>query len=67
MGMSEYKSSNNKWFRYILVVINNSSKYTWSNLLKNTTGQSVPDEFSNNLSSSKPKLNKIESDWGAET
>ena len=34
---SEYKKSNNKWFRYIFIIIDNFSKFVWAIPLKNKT------------------------------
>ena len=62
----DYKTSNNKGFRYIFVIIDNFSKYLWAIPLKNKNSQTITDEFSNILSTSKRKPLKIESDRGAE-
>ena len=64
--MIDYKISNNKGFRYIFIVIDNLSKYLWAIPLKNKYSQTITNEFSNNLSTSKRKLLKIESDRGFE-
>ena len=63
---SDYKTSNNKGFRYIFVVIDNYSKYLWTTPLKNKYSQTVTNEFSNILTTSKRKPVKIESDRGTE-
>ena len=63
---SEYKTSNNKGFRYILVIIDNYSIYLWAIPLKNNYSQTITNEFSNILTTSKRKLLKIESDRGGE-
>ena len=63
---SDYKTSNNKGFRYIFVVIDNFSKYLWAIPLKNKYRQTIANEFSNILTTSKRKPNKIESDRGTE-
>ena len=61
-----YKTSNNKAFRYIFVIIDNFSKYLWCIPLKNENSKTVTDEFSNMLSTSKRSLVNLESDSGAE-
>ena len=63
---SDYKTSNNKGFRYIFIVIDNFSEYLWAIPLKNKYGERVAKEFSNILSSSKRSPLKIESDRGKE-
>ena len=63
---SDYKTSNNKGFRYIFIVIDNFSKYLWAIPLKNKYSQNITKEFSNILSKSKRKPLKIESDRGTE-
>ena len=63
---SDYKTSNNKGFRYIFIVIDNFSKYLWAIPLKNKYSQTITNEFSNILSTSKRKPIKIESDGGTE-
>ena len=64
--MIDYKISNNKGFRYIFIVIDNFSKYLWAIPLKNKYSQTIANEFSNILSTSKRKPNKLESDRGTE-
>ena len=63
---SDYKTSNNKGFRYIIIVVDNFSKYLWAIPLKNKYGQTITNEFSNILTTSKRKPLRIESDPGAE-
>ena len=64
--MIDYKISNNKGFRYIFIVIDNFSKYLWAIPLKNKYSQTITNEFSNILKTSKRKPLKIESDGGSE-
>ena len=64
--MIDYKISNNKRFRYIFVIVDNFSKYLWAILLINKLSQTIKNEFSSNLSTSKRKPFKIESDRGTE-
>ena len=63
---SDYKTSNNKGFIYIFFLIDNFSKNLWAILLKNEYGQTITNEFSNILTTSKRRLLKLESDRGAE-
>ena len=64
--MIDYKISNNKGFRYIFIIIDNYSKYLWAIPLKNKYSQTITNEFSNILTTSKRKPLKIESDRGTE-
>ena len=63
---SDYKTSNNKGYRYIIIVIDNFSKYFWAIPLKNKYSQTITNEFSNTLTKSKRKPLKLESDRGTE-
>ena len=63
---SDYKTSNNKGYRYIFIIIDNFSKYLWAIPLKNKYSQTITNEFSNILTTSKRKPLKIESDRGSE-
>ena len=62
----DYKTSNNKGFRYIFIVIDNFSKYLWAIPLKNKYSQTITNEFSNIITTSKRKPLKLESDRGTE-
>ena len=64
--MIDYKTTNNKGFRYIFIIIDNFSKYLWAIPLKNKYSQTITNEFSNILSTSKRKPLKLESDRGTE-
>ena len=64
--MIDYKILNNKRFRYIFIAIDNFSKYLFAIPLKNKYSQTITNEFSNILSTSKRKPIKIESDRGSE-
>ena len=64
--MIDYKISNNKGFRYIFVIIDKYSNCLWAIPLKNKYSQTITNEFSKILSSSKRSPLKIESDRGAE-
>ena len=63
---SDYKISNNKGFRYIFIIIDNYSKYLWAIPLKNKYSQTITNEFSKILITSKRKPLKLESDRGSE-
>ena len=65
-NMIDYKISNNKGFRYIFIIIVNYSKYLWAIPPKNKYKQTITNEFSNILKTSKRKPLKIESDRGTE-
>ena len=62
--MVDYKTSNNKGFRYKFVILDNFSNYLWAVLLKNKYSQAITQEFSKILTTSKRKPLKIESDRG---
>ena len=64
--MIDYKTSNNKGYRYIFIIIDNFSKYLLAIPLKNEYSQTITNEFSNILTTSKRKPLKIESDRGTE-
>ena len=64
--MIDYKISNNKGFRYIFIIVDNFSKYLWTIPLKNKYSQTITNEFSNIITTSKRKPLKIESDRGTE-
>ena len=64
--MIDYKISNNKGYRYIFIIIDNYSKYLWSVPLRNKYSQTITNEFSNILTTSKRKTLKIQSDRGTE-
>ena len=62
----DYKTSNNKRYRYIFIIIDTFSKNWWAIPHKNKNSQAIRQEFSNILSTSKRYLVKIESDRGPE-
>ena len=51
--MIDYKISYNKGFRYIFIIVDNFSKYWWGIPLKNKYSQTITNEFSNILTTSK--------------
>ena len=66
LDMNEYGPKNNKGDRYILVVIDNFSKFGWTTPLKNKDAQSITDAFSEIIKSSNRKPNLLETDDGKE-
>ena len=64
--MIDYKISNNKSYRCIFIVIHIFSKYLWAIPLKNKYCQTITNELSIILTTSKRKPLKIESDRGSE-
>ena len=59
---SDYKTSNNKGFRCIFVIIDNFSNFLWAIPPKIKNSQTITQEFSKFLSTSKRKPSKIEFD-----
>ena len=66
LDLKDYGTKNNRNYRYVLVIIDNFSKYGWTIPLKNKNAQTIKDSFENILISSKRKPNLIESDRGRE-
>ena len=66
LDMNDYGPKNNKGYRYILVVIDNVSKFGWTIPLKNKFSQSITDAFSEIIKSSNRKPNLLETDDGKE-
>ena len=64
--LKDYGPENNRNHRYVLVIIDNFSKYGWTVPLKNKNAQTIKDSFENILISSKRKPNLIETDPGKE-
>ena len=62
----DYKISNNKNYRYIFIIIDNFSKYLLAIPFKNKYSQTITNEFSNILTTSKRSPVKLESDRGSE-
>ena len=63
--MKDYGPENNRGYRYVLVVIDNFSKFGWTITLKKNP-QTIKDSFENILIISKRKPNLFESDTGKE-
>ena len=64
--MKDYGPTNNRGYRYVLVTIDNFSKYGWTLPLKNKNAQTIKDSFENILISSKRKPYLMETDRGKE-
>ena len=66
LDLKDYGSENNRGYRYVLVVIDNFSKFGWTTSPKNKNAQTIKDSFENILISSKRKPGLIETDRGKE-
>ena len=66
LDLKDYGPENNRGYRYVLVTIDNFSKYGWTIPLKNKNAQTIKDSFENILINSKRKPNLIETDRGKE-
>ena len=66
LDLKDYGPENNRGYRYVLVIIDNFSKFGWTIPLKNKSAQTIKDSFENILINSKRKPNLIESDRGKE-
>ena len=66
LDLKDYGPENNRGYRYVLVTIDNFSKFGWTVPLKNKNAQTIKDSFENNLTNSKRKPNLIETDRGKE-
>ena len=66
LDMNDYNPKNNNGYRYIVVIIDNFSKFGWKTPLQNKYAQTITDEFSLIINKSKRKPNLIETDDGKE-
>ena len=66
LDLKDYGPENNKNYRYVLVIIDNFSKFGWTVPFKNKSAQLIKDSFENILISSKRRPNLIKSDRGKE-
>ena len=66
LDLKDYGPENNRGYRYVLVTIDNFSKYGWTIPLKNKNAQTIKDSFENILISSKRKPNLFKTDHGKE-
>ena len=66
IDVKDYGRENNRGYRYVLVTIDNFSKFGWTIPLKTKNAQTRKDSFENILTNSKREPNLIESDRGKE-
>ena len=66
LDLKDYGPKNNRGCRYVLVVIDNFSKFGWTIPLKNKNAQTIKDSFENILINSKRSPNLIETNRGKE-
>ena len=66
LDMNDYGPKNNRGYRFILVVVDNFSKFGWTVALKNKYAQSITDAFSQIIKTSNRKPNLLETDDGKE-
>ena len=66
LDLKDYGPENNRGYRYVLVTIDNFSKFGWTVPLENKNALTIKDSFENILISSKRKPNLIETDRGKE-
>ena len=66
LDLKDYGPEYNRGYPYVLVAIDNFSKFGWTVPIKNKNAQTINDSFGNILISSKRKQNLIESDRGRE-
>ena len=66
LDLKDYGPKNNRGYRYVLVTIDNFSKFGWTIPLKNKNAQTIKDSFENISINSKRSPNLIESDRGKE-
>ena len=64
LDLKDYGPENNRNYRYVLVIIDNFSKFGWTVPLKNKNAITIKDSFENILISSERKPDLIESDRG---
>ena len=66
LDLKDYSPKNNRGYRYVLVIIDNFTKFGWTVPLKNKNAQTIKNSFENILIKSKRKPNLIETDDGLE-
>ena len=49
LDLKDYGPKNNRGYRYVLVIINNFSKFGWTVPMKNKNAQTIKDSFENIL------------------
>ena len=66
LDLKDYGPENNRGYRYVLIIIDNFSKFGWTIPLKNKNAQTIKDSFETILLNSKRSPNLIETDRGKE-
>ena len=66
LDLKDYGLENNRGYRYVLVIIDNFSKFGWTIPLKNKKALTIKDSFENFLINSNRKPDLVESDRGKE-
>ena len=66
LDLKDYGPENNRGYRYVLVIIDNFSKFGWTVPIKNKNAQTIKDSFENISINSKRSPNLIETDRGKE-
>ena len=66
LDLIDYNVKNNRGYRYVLVCVDNFSKYGWGIPLKNKYASTIKDGFEQIITTSKRKPNLIETDEGKE-
>ena len=64
LDLKDYGPENNRGYRYVLVIIDNFSKFGWTVPLKNENSQTIKDSFESILLNSTRSPNLIESHRG---
>ena len=64
LDLKDYGPGNNRGYRYVLVIIDNFSKFGWTIPLKNKKALTIKDSFENILINSNRKPDLVESDRG---
>ena len=62
LDLKDYGPENNRGYRYVLVTIDNFSKFGWTIPIKNKNAQTIKDSFENIIISSESKPNFLEGD-----
>ena len=66
LELKDYGPENNRHYGYLLVIIDNFSKFGWTIPLKNKNAIPIKDPFENFLLNSRSKPNLIETDFSKE-
>ena len=59
LDLKDYGPENNRGYRYVLVILDNFSKFAWTVPIKNKNAQTIKDSFENILITSKRKPNLL--------